>query len=341
MSTQAWTVDSDGVEHRVSVATDAATGRTAIRLNDRMAARPIAPDEMEREFSVGSQTFLLRRMPDGSFDLDVAPGDPAALASAAAAASTASLSSRKQKGSARGRLIAAGMILIAAGLAWWAWDGSKYSRVPWQQWSDGGHQVTIDLPGAPVDATRELPMPDGGRHEIRSFNAAYRDHLYVVEHFDMGGPIYEHEIAQVLKDEITAAWKERGEIASVVETRISNRDAMQYVVHLPAEGKEPPLTLQGVATVHGPRMYFAWVETPQSDIDTADVNRFVRSMRLPSDDAYLRSSLPQVDRAQRASNRARMEELRTTSRLMRMEIRVIIAVTTLVVMLLAIWWVQR
>lgn len=342
MSTQAWTVDVDGVEHRISVATDPATGRTAIRVDDRMAARPMPAEETEREFSVGTRNYLLRRMPDGSFDLDIAPGDPAMLAAAARSASmSAALSPRKKQRSGAARAVPAVFFLLALACGWWAWNSSAYFRVPWQEWSDGKYQVKVDLPGAPVDATRQLKMPDGGNHEVRSFNATYRDHVYVIEHFDMGGWLHEHEAPKVLKEEITESWKGRGEIASIEETRIANRDAMRYVVNVPAEGEDPPVTLQGVALVHGPRMFFAWVETPPEDLDSADVNHFVRSVRLPFDYAYLSDGTRRIDLSSINATRARHDQVRATTRYTKVLTQAIVAGTMLVVALLSVWWVNR
>lgn len=62
------------------IETDSQSGRTAVRLDGRAVMRPLAPGEEEREFIVDSSKFILRRMPNGEFDVDYAPPDPSSRA---------------------------------------------------------------------------------------------------------------------------------------------------------------------------------------------------------------------------------------------------------------------
>lgn len=55
--------------------TDPQTGRTAVRVNGRPVTRPLMATEEEREFVVDGAKLILRRMPNGQFDVDYAPPD--------------------------------------------------------------------------------------------------------------------------------------------------------------------------------------------------------------------------------------------------------------------------
>jgi len=78
-----WSVESDGQDYEVSVVR-AENGKDVVRVNGRVAAKPIGPEEKEREVPVGSRTYILRRRGADSFDLQdggsSAAKSPAALA---------------------------------------------------------------------------------------------------------------------------------------------------------------------------------------------------------------------------------------------------------------------
>ena len=84
MSSQVVTVAIPGTRKELVLETDPATGRTAGRVDGRAVMRPLAANEDEREFTVGSLQYVLRRMDDGGFDVDItlstlgAPRDPIA-----------------------------------------------------------------------------------------------------------------------------------------------------------------------------------------------------------------------------------------------------------------------
>ncbi|HEV7764499.1 MAG TPA: hypothetical protein VGQ76_05820 [Thermoanaerobaculia bacterium] len=70
-TSRSWTVDVDGAERRVAVETDPESGRTQIRVDGRMAARPMGAQETERTFMIGSVGYVLRRDENGELELDI------------------------------------------------------------------------------------------------------------------------------------------------------------------------------------------------------------------------------------------------------------------------------
>jgi hypothetical protein len=289
MSTQAWDVDVDGAPHRITVDPDVKTGRTAIRVDGKMATRPFLADEEEREFSVGSSAYILRRMEDGTFDLDVGVSEPVnTVIVDAARAETDDKSGRRTLGKAI-------ILAILAGSIWWAWKASVYMRVPWSEWSSNEPRVLMDFPGQPET-------------EPRRVTARYRRHTYVLEHRRIE-PLMEYLAPSLLTKAVKQNWA-RAEIESIGETRMPGRDAVRYVIHV------RDATLRGIATVHQDTMYLAWVETPRGEEETADVSRFLRSIKLPREYAYDFSGRREADKYVAQAEREMLREASLNVRLM-------------------------
>jgi hypothetical protein len=295
MSTQAWDVDVDGAEHRVTVDTDSKTGRTAIRVDGRMAGRTFLASEEERDFSVGSAVYVLRRLDDGTFDLDVGIPDPMV--------DDFTTRAKNPDSEGSGRRTIGRFILLAAlaGTFWWAWQASVYMRASWSEWSSNDPRVVIDFPGeVAVDSRRAT--------------ARYRDHTYVLEHSKIQ-PLAEYLAPTTLTKAVKQNWP-GADMESISETRIPGRDAVKYVLHVSAQGEHPPATLRGIATVHQDTMYLAWVATPRGEKETADVSRFIRSIKLPREYAYNWSERRAADKYVAQSEQEMLREASLNVRLM-------------------------
>jgi hypothetical protein len=68
MQLGAWSVDSEGQLYDISV-TRAENGKDVLRVNGRVAAKPIMPDETEIELVVGGRTLVLYRQGPDKFNL--------------------------------------------------------------------------------------------------------------------------------------------------------------------------------------------------------------------------------------------------------------------------------
>jgi hypothetical protein len=285
MSGQAWTVDVDGTSHRIAVEEDLESGRASIRVDGKMATRAIGAGEQEREFPVGSMIYVLRRLPGGTFDLDVAIGSTAAISSTAGKSSVAERREERMRGKRPRALgLAAVMAVIVVASLWSAWSGTAYLRVPWKEWYSPSARVMVDFPGDPQGGDTQVDRGAGPLGE-GSFHAKYRDHSYVLEHHDMGAPILERDAPRVLTDAVNAAWNGRP-FDELSGTRVSNRDGVQFVLNTPAAGATPATIVRGVAAIHQRHLILAWVETPAGESQDADVQHFLQSVRLPFEYAY-------------------------------------------------------
>jgi len=310
MSAEKWDVEVGGVKHRVVVETDATTQRTSIRVDGRMAGRPLAATEEDRQFLVGPQPYLLRRMPDGTFDLDIAPGEPAQPSAAATQA--------PQKSAAAGNsrtVLAAVLLVVVVALGWWTWDSTTYLRVPWKKFQAPGGEVTIDFPGDPADESRDEEV-DGETVRVARFTARYGDHDYVLEQEDMGEPIMENFAPKILAEEVRSAWGSA--VKETSDTVRSGRDAVAYVADFPPTGEDRAVTMRGIVMVHQSRLYTAWVEVPLGEEETADVTRFLRSIKLPKEYAFHRRGARRNYEERLAEHQNRSEENKKIGRPFRM-----------------------
>ena len=71
MGPHAVTVAIPGSGKELVLETDPATGRTSARVDGRAVMRPLAATEDEQEFSVGQRRYVLRRLDEGGFYVDI------------------------------------------------------------------------------------------------------------------------------------------------------------------------------------------------------------------------------------------------------------------------------
>jgi hypothetical protein len=326
MSTLAWTVDVDGAEHRINIETDAQSGRTAIRVDGKIAGRPMLPGEEEREFHVGRGVYILRRMEDGSFDLDVGMPDPIVQETR-----------KKPPASNQRRAITAVFVAAMAGILWWGWVASAYLRISWFDWSLPSAGVAMEFPAEPEDVTRKQGEGEAEK-VIPSFRARYRDHTYVLEQYDLQAPMTEAASLGLVRQSVKEAWPD-GDV-QFSDTRVSSRDAVQYLVSLPAADNQPAVTLRGIGAVHATHMYFAWVQTPPGEAQTIEVPHFLHSIKLPRDFAFVGNPSHNAAAAFVAqSQKEAMREMQLSSWLMQMIARV--GGLALAVVIIYVWLIRR
>lgn len=118
MNHEAVTVPIPGMSKELVLLTDPATGRTAVRIDGRAVMSPLAAHEDEREFTLGATKYLLRRLPDGEFDVDFAPPDLAAGGMWTAAAPAPPASEPKKSGLAIGGVLITVLLAVTGRVCW-------------------------------------------------------------------------------------------------------------------------------------------------------------------------------------------------------------------------------
>jgi hypothetical protein len=127
-----WEIDLDGATHTVTVERSEA-GKDVIRVDGRVAAKPLGSDEDERFISVAGYSYLVRRV-DDSFELDVADAQVATEANVRlgqavlASSKTAPIQARKSSGII-GKIIVWGGIVGAVAMLMLMLQPPSYEKI--------------------------------------------------------------------------------------------------------------------------------------------------------------------------------------------------------------------
>jgi hypothetical protein len=275
MSTQTWIVHVDGAQREVFVDTDPATGRTALRVDGRMAGRPMSSAEDEREIAVGSERFIIRRMAGGAFDLDKAPPDAASIAAArngtAPPRRTPAAAAVKTKSQVPvGKIISAVLVtIVLAVVVPYVKKTVAYFKVPWQTYVHSDRSFRVNIVGK--------PETKGGKLLSR-----YRDHAYVLEWIDAGGVIPVENERRILDGALSSIVKTHS--ATLVNSEYAarhGRGAKTFTAQFPEQKGWSRGTVRGEIIVDASRVYFLWAFTPQGESLSFDVGEYLRSFELP------------------------------------------------------------
>src|SRR5262249_33994007 len=147
----------------VRLETDAATGKTFVRVDGRIATRPIMIEEEEREFPVGGVTYLLRRQPSGDFDLDIAPPSATNPSWGGPKTETAERMERRAveapKREKRAKIISFVVAIICVFISKYLWNEFSSARIKWQPYPGEAARFRISFPGPPKE--EQQPVADG------------------------------------------------------------------------------------------------------------------------------------------------------------------------------------
>jgi hypothetical protein len=284
MSTQTWHVDVDGVPRQIVAETDEASGRTSIRVDGRMVARPLATVEEERHFTLGSIAYVLRRLPDGALDLDIAPPQfqpPPAIPTAAPRARTSGGMTRvpppKEKKTPIGRIILSALLLAFLGAAFRY--GAKvvtYMSVPWKSYTSDDKQFRVKFAGDPEKSVDSVATSQGSLRAVQ-LKSKYEGHFYIVEHVDLPAVIPDDRVNQtemaVMKGLVEEEkWK-------LLSSDLSRR-GIGFVAEVPQSKEWSEGTARGRVIVEGDRLYIIYAFVPRGEALSWDVGEFLRSVEI-------------------------------------------------------------
>jgi len=276
MSDRTWTVEVGGVSHTVVVDVDPQTKRAGVRVDGRMAAKPLAADEDERELKIDGAPYLLRRVKD-DFELDIAPD--AFLNQRTAAPPPPK--SRKLW------IAYVGAALFVLGLIRVGMHGFQYMRVPWQPYSESDGSFNAKFPAKP-DEKETTQNINGDLWTVHSRYATFKDHFYAVEYLDLKIVVVDANSESVM-NRFLDGWAHAlgGSIASREKSSLGRNPAIRFEIALPkgagAEEHKLPVNarVRGVETVRGTRLYLTWTMTAEADSATADVRQFLDAFNIP------------------------------------------------------------
>jgi hypothetical protein len=290
MSDNTFNVDMDGERHVITVAVDPETKRVAIRVDGRIAARPMAPEELEREVPVGNLKYVVRRLDNDAFDLDLAPvaepeqfeqfpqeGDPGMPVQP-------QHPPQKEKSGGGGLKWLMVIAVIAAGffLSRTLMRRFEY-RVAWMPYSAPDGSFKANYSGLPNEDTKTGNY-DGETWNVKSVSSKFKNHSYLVEYVDHDGVVTAAGAPTLIQDYF-GRWAKQmnASVLSQETASVGGNPALKFVIKIPAsaDGAGGETVAPGVVAFRSKRVFFVSAAAPEGDQSLPDLGAFVSSFELP------------------------------------------------------------
>lgn len=277
-----WTVEVDGIDRNVSVITDPENGKVSIRVDGRMAARPLAPEEQEREIIIGRARYMLRRAGDG-FDLDVIDA-PVYIPPPPANRVTREQKMPAKKGfpvfKAIFGVLGAIVLLAVIGYAKHAWP---YMHVPWKQYKAADGEFVLDFPGDPETDSDDRNVA-GTIMRMTQLYQNYRGHLYSIQYAKMPFVVTENREAPLAQQLMEAyVSKFNGTILTREPAYVAKHNGVTFTAKLPKGDDHPESLVKGAIAIRKGSGYALIFARPANDPVAVDGDHFLRSFNLPED----------------------------------------------------------
>lgn len=287
VSTQSWIVDVGGVDYTVSIDCDEA-GKASVRVDDHLVARPLSPDDSEREVNVHGVLYLVVRLSTHRFDLMLAPPDRQTRAVKSprrlptVTTRTPAIAYERPAPPPNAIVIplpmilgAAIMVVLAVYIVGFARESLRYVKIPWRLYEAGDGTFSVSFPGEPAREHHSHNV-DGEIRTITTLTARFEDHLYAVRYTDLRGVVTPETAPGVLSRALDD-WARAQE--AVVVTRDASAHHGDPSIDFSAQISDV-FTARGMATLRRRRVFVIWVRTPPNQKRTSDTTRFLDSFRL-------------------------------------------------------------
>lgn len=298
LAPNSWTIDVDGVLRDLTIEESAATGKTAIRIDGKMAAKPLLPEERERVFTMGATRITVRRA-GGSFDVETADErpdagmpqqfDPPARSAAAppsrqqtyAPPPPARAVPEKPSRSTGAPLRQVLLIAIVAAIVVWAIPVVKRWSATWKPYVAPDASFRISFPFEPAITTKSETVRDR-TIDIHFVGGELAGHELTLGYFDLPVEVSYAEEYRV------SPWFEAGENAIVShyggkvvkrwESNVNGHVGEEFIVEAGEKA------MRGKVAVNRRRIFMALAVVPKGDATAYDVGQFLRSLELPDEE---------------------------------------------------------
>ena len=291
MSDNTWNVDMEGERHVVTVEVDPETKRVAIRVDGRIAARPMAPEELEREVPVGNLKYVVRRLDNDAFDLDLAPvpepelveqfpqeGDPGMPVHP----QSPEQQQKKSGGGGLKWLIVIAGIAAAFFLSRTILRRFEY-RIAWIPYSAPDDSFKANFSSVPNEDTKTGNY-DGETWNVKSVSSKFKNHSYLVEYVDHNGVVTAAGAPALIEDYF-GRWAKQmnASVLSQETASVGGNPALKFVIKIPAsaDGAGGETIAPGVVAFRNKRVFFVSAAAPEGDKSLPDLGAFVSSFELP------------------------------------------------------------
>jgi hypothetical protein len=268
-----WNLRAGLRNYSLSVTRDPKSGRDFIRVDGRVAAKPMAPEESERVVTVGTSDYLLLRNEDGGMDLELL--------------SRVTLDDEEftERGEMAGRnLFRAAVLVVAfaiASLAYLAYGWASRLSAEWSQYEVADTILTGLFPGVPNESAARFRVDNAARHG-RKLALRQGDHEYILSWIEYPEAESATEVWPPILElvgELTGPLK--ADVTREERVSLSGNPAISFTAATSSrEWHLEGATLRGLVSRRAGSLYVAMVIHPGRDHMTLEASRFLRSVRL-------------------------------------------------------------
>lgn len=260
-------------EKTVSISVDPETGRTAVRIDGKMAGRPLTPDEDSREIRVGDDLYLLKREWE-RFELEYI--GPAAPVVQARSAVPAKASIAKKSTFPTGKIILGLLLTVVAG---WLYGPIAEVAVDWNRFMAPDNTFRADMPGEVVEAKLGSFARAAG---AKAWLAERNDKIFEVGYVDVPSDVkqdWENEFINSVRDSIAKKYK--GQVVNDkdwpggTELMISCQEWRDT-----PDGPKVPRDVRIRLIIRDHRVVVAAASAPPREIMSMTVTRFFMSVKV-------------------------------------------------------------
>jgi len=271
---QSWTVTVNNRSREIRVDEDDASGKAFVRVDGRIATRPMLRTDEDCEFLIDGVRFRVMRHGVDGFALDDAP--PPAVYGARTGAGSAKKSRRMMGGVAA----VIGFLCVI--------HFSSYAHMLWFSFDGDGY--TIDFPKPPSHSSTPI-----GALTLQLDVAEFRRHGYGIGWFDLPGQLDIIRVPRLLNDIADKTMeKEHGTLASRSLDRYMGRPAVYFAGSVGETDAHRAGKMQGrVIISRYQRVYLLYTFVPENDDYTADADHFMNSLKLTRDETMQEASQSQ------------------------------------------------
>jgi len=259
-----WTVVVNRREHEIRVDEDPQTGKTFVRVDGRVVAKPMSAEDEEREVVVDGAAYRVMRHATDGFAIDLVPRARKDLTQSA-----------KSTGRWKMPLLIGAALLVIVLIVRVGWFAS-YSHIRWTPYH--GDEFSIAFPHQPKVENRSRGD---------AITTSFKKHMFMLQYGNLSNPINREGSGRLMRELLEETAKaEAGEITSQDGDDWMGHPSIAYSIKVPAGGDHPAGRETGRIVMSSyKRFYQYFTFVPLDDPITEDTDHFLASFEIPAEQA--------------------------------------------------------